>query len=163
MKRSLITLGLLAAVSLAACSGGSSNGGSAGGPAPAPNPPAAPASQELAVFARAEMGEAEDSTPRALNDIELTSSEDSSRATSMLGSSSGRRWRRAGAAALSITVRWRRARGAGRARSPGEVLERLPARDGAEWDAIRELNAELAARPDDAATAAALARRYPWS
>jgi hypothetical protein len=45
-------------------------------------------------------------------------------------------------------------------KNPNVVLERLPPRDGADWDAIRDLNARLAARPDDASTAAALARRY---
>ena len=43
---------------------------------------------------------------------------------------------------------------------PDAVLERLPQRDGADWDAIRALNARLAAQPGDAAAAAALARRY---
>jgi hypothetical protein len=43
---------------------------------------------------------------------------------------------------------------------PDAVLERLPRREGADWDAIRELGAQLAARPDDAGAAASLARRY---
>jgi hypothetical protein len=43
---------------------------------------------------------------------------------------------------------------------PDAVLERLPARDGAEWAGIAELHARLAAEPGDAATAAALARSY---
>jgi hypothetical protein len=40
------------------------------------------------------------------------------------------------------------------------VLERLPARAGAEWDAIARLRAELSATPTDATRAAALARLY---
>ena len=41
-----------------------------------------------------------------------------------------------------------------------QVLERLPARDGAEWQAIAALQAELARAPRDAALAAELAQRY---
>lgn len=70
MTRSLVSLGLVAALSLAACDG-SSGGGSAGSPAPAPAAPA-----ELAAFARAGVGADEVSTPRVLNDVELTTSED---------------------------------------------------------------------------------------
>jgi hypothetical protein len=40
------------------------------------------------------------------------------------------------------------------------VLERLPAREGAEWQAIAALQAELARAPRDAALAADLAQRY---
>jgi tetratricopeptide repeat protein len=43
---------------------------------------------------------------------------------------------------------------------PDEILERLPPRAGADWDAIRALHAQLAASPADASAAAALARRY---
>src|SRR5882757_2136496 len=41
-----------------------------------------------------------------------------------------------------------------------EVLERLPARDGAEWRHIAALQAGLARAPRDAARAAELAQRY---
>ncbi len=41
-----------------------------------------------------------------------------------------------------------------------EVLERLPARDGAEWRHIAELQADLARAPRNAALAAELAQRY---
>ena len=40
------------------------------------------------------------------------------------------------------------------------ILERLPPRDGAAWDAIRALHAALAQNPADASVAAELARRY---
>jgi hypothetical protein len=43
---------------------------------------------------------------------------------------------------------------------PGVILERLPPRAGADWDAIRALGARLAEQPDDTGAAAALARRY---
>lgn len=43
---------------------------------------------------------------------------------------------------------------------PEIVLEVLPPRTGAAWEAIRELHAELATRPGDARAAALLARRY---
>jgi hypothetical protein len=77
MKLRYITLSLVAVASLAACSSGSAGGGSAGGPMPpVANPPAVPMPIELAAFARAGMGEAEDSTPKTLNDVELVSSED---------------------------------------------------------------------------------------
>jgi hypothetical protein len=80
MRLRYTTLLLAAAATLAACSSGSSSG-SAGGPAqpgpPAlPSPPPAPVALELAAFARAGMVEAEDATPRTLNDVELVSSED---------------------------------------------------------------------------------------
>jgi hypothetical protein len=77
MNLRLMTLGLVVAASLAACSGGGSSG-TAGGPAPpaTPSPPAAPVPQELAAFARAGMTEAEDAAPKPLNDVELVSNED---------------------------------------------------------------------------------------
>ena len=77
MKLRLMTLGLVVAASLAACSGGGSSG-NAGGPAPpvTPSPPALPMPQELAAFARAGMAEAEDAAPKPLNDVELLSNED---------------------------------------------------------------------------------------
>ena len=43
---------------------------------------------------------------------------------------------------------------------PQQILERLPLREGPAWTAIRELQARLAAEPDDTRTAAALAREY---
>ncbi|HEY3516572.1 MAG TPA: hypothetical protein VGL98_05945 [Gammaproteobacteria bacterium] len=43
---------------------------------------------------------------------------------------------------------------------PQQVLERLPLRQGPAWAAIRALQARLAAEPDDARTAAELAREY---
>jgi hypothetical protein len=43
---------------------------------------------------------------------------------------------------------------------PALILERLSPRDGAEWEAIRALHAQLAADPGDTAAAAELARRY---
>ena len=43
---------------------------------------------------------------------------------------------------------------------PALILERLPPRDGAAWDEIRALHAELAASPGNTRVAAELARRY---
>jgi len=45
-------------------------------------------------------------------------------------------------------------------RDAAEVLERLPARDGAEWREIATLQAELARAPRDARLAAEIAQRY---
>ena len=42
----------------------------------------------------------------------------------------------------------------------GQILERLPPRDGAAWDDIRSLQAALARNPADASVAAELARSY---
>lgn len=69
-------------------------------------------------------------------------------------------WRRFGAAILLLALGGSAAAAPFVPQDPDAVLERLPARDGADWDAIRALGAELAERPGDAATAAALARRY---
>lgn len=44
--------------------------------------------------------------------------------------------------------------------SSSEIVERLPARSGAEWDQIDSLRAALAAQPADAVAAAQLAARY---
>jgi ABC-type glycerol-3-phosphate transport system substrate-binding protein len=80
MKVRLITFLIAASAALAACSSGSSSGSAGGpvqpGPPSAPSPPPVPVAMDLAAFARAGMVEAEDTTPRALNEVELVSNED---------------------------------------------------------------------------------------
>ena len=73
-------------------------------------------------------------------------------------------WRRVGAAVLFLVGGFALAGAAGATpfvpQDPALVLERLPPREGADWEAIRELGARLEVHPEDASAAAALARRY---
>jgi hypothetical protein len=72
-------------------------------------------------------------------------------------------WRRASAAALCCACLFVAARAPAAPIVPvdrAEVLERLPARDGAEWEEIAELRAQLGRDPVSAPVAAALAERY---
>ena len=71
--------------------------------------------------------------------------------------------RRASAAVLCCTALLAAASASAAPRVPGsaaEVLERLPARDGAEWRAIAALQADLARSPRDSTVAAELGQRY---
>ncbi len=71
--------------------------------------------------------------------------------------------RRASAAVLCCAALCAAASARGEPRVPNDtaqVLERLPARDGADWRAIAALQAELARAPRDHAIAAELAQRY---
>lgn len=76
MKVLNVILGAVAVAALSACGGGSSGMAGNSAPAAAVTPPATPLPVELAAFARAGMVEQEDSTPRALNDVQLTSNEE---------------------------------------------------------------------------------------
>ena len=69
-------------------------------------------------------------------------------------------WRRVGAAVLFVALGGGVEAAPFVPSDPEAVLERLPPRDGADWDAIRDLHVQLAARPDDARISATLARRY---
>jgi hypothetical protein len=69
-------------------------------------------------------------------------------------------WRRFGAAVLLLALGGAADAAPFVPTDPDAVLERLPSRDGADWDAIRDLHLRLAAQPGDATAAAALARRY---
>src|SRR5688572_10500896 len=77
------------------------------------------------------------------------------------GQSADRSWgRRIGAALLCLAATTGAAAAPETPTDPQQVLERLPLREGPAWTAIRELQARLTADPDDARTAAALARVY---
>jgi len=77
------------------------------------------------------------------------------------GPLAGRSWgRRVGAALLCLAATTWAAAAPVTPTDPQQVLEKLPLRQGGAWSAIRELQAKLAAEPDNARAAAALAHEY---